>query len=259
MSPLAVSAKIIALRESLPSEAAAWVVPAGEMRVAREAPPLPTRIAGLDSLLGGGLARGKLVEIVGRRSSGRFAVALCSLASATGSGENAALVDLGGGLDPENAGAADIDLRRLLWIRPWTLQDAVYAAEVAIATGFSLVVADLGMAPVGRRVPEAAWVRLARSARAHSTALLVATPYPVAGTAADAAIHLGRDRALWSGRGASPRLLVGVASRSIVEKKRGERPGRAAETRFPMGDAIERPGAPAKLAGPSAGFRSATR
>jgi hypothetical protein len=237
MVSLALSAKIIALREALPPETAACVISAAEMRPYREPPPLPTWIEGLDRLLGGGLPRGKLIEIVGRRSSARFAVGLSSLASATARGENAAFVDLGDGLDPRNAAAANVDLGRVFWIRPQRIRDAIYAAEVVTAAGFPLVVVDLGVPPMGRRVPEAAWVRLARSARTHGAALLVTSPYPVAGTAADAGIRLERERAVWCGRGVSPRLLMDLAAKMTVEKKRAAKPGREAEARFAMGEA----------------------
>lgn len=246
------AARITALREALPPETAMSVVSAAELRRDRESPPLPTGVEGIDRLLAGGLARGKLVEIVGRRSSGRFSLGLSSLASATAGGENAALVDLGDGLDPQAAAAAGVDLRRVLWVRPRRLRDAVYAAEAVIAAGFPLVVADLGTPPVGPRVPDAAWVRLSRSARAHGTALLVASPYPVSGAAADAVVLLSRDRAVWTGKGASPRLLAGVAARGTIEKKRGEKPGRAAAARFAVGEAI--PGDGERTAGaPSPG------
>jgi len=237
-APLTLSDRIAALRETLPPETAAFVVPAADLRRDREAPPLPTGIGGLDRLLSGGLVRGKLVEVVGRRSSGRLSLALSALASATGGGEDAALIDLGDALDPQGAAAADVDLRRVLWVRPRRVRDAVYAAEAVIAAGFPLVVADLGVPPVGPRVPDAAWVRLSRSARSHGTALLVASPYPVAGAAADAVVLLSRDRAIWTGRGSSPRLLGGLGARWTVEKKRGEKPGRAADARFTAGDAV---------------------
>jgi len=237
-APLALSDRIAALRDALPPETAASVVAAAELRRDRETPPLPTGVDGIDRLLAGGLARGKLVEVVGRRSSGRFSLALSSLASATAGGENAVLVDLGDGLDPQAAAAAGVDLQRVLWVRPRRLRDAVYAAEAVIAAGFPLVVADLGTPPVGPRVPDAAWVRLSRSARSHGTALLVASPYPVSGAAADAVILLSRDRAVWSGKDASPRLLGGVAARGTIEKKRGEKPGRAAAARFAVEEAI---------------------
>src|SRR3954454_1117647 len=74
-------------------------------------------IAALDRLLGGGWPRAALCELVGRRSSGRTAILYAALARAIAAGEAAALVDVGGGLDPRRAFAAGIALRRLLWIR----------------------------------------------------------------------------------------------------------------------------------------------
>ena len=262
MVSLALSDRITALREGLPPETAARIVPAARLRAEREAPPLSTGIDALDRLLGGGLLRGKLVEIVGRRSCGRFAAVLSALGSATRGGENAALVDLGDALDPDGASAADVDLVRLLWVRPRDPKDAVYAAEVVIAAGFPFVAVDLGFPPIGRRIqgaadvrriPDAAWVRLARGARAHGAALLVASPHPVAGTAAEAVLRLERAHAGWTGGGRSLRLLTNVAGRFAVEKKRGEKPGRegSAEWTFPGAVAGERSGGDARASGPA--------
>jgi len=249
--PLALSARITALRATLPPDTAASILSAADLRRDRETPPLPSGVDGMDRLLAGGYARGKLVEVVGRRSSGRLSLALSALASATEGGENAALIDLGDGFDPQAAAAADVDLRRVLWMRPRRLRDAVYAAETVIAAGFPLVVAELGTPPVGR-VPDAVWVRLSRSARAHGTALLVATPYPVSGGAADVVVLLSRNRAIWMGSGASPKLLGGVAARAVLEKKRGEKPGRTAAARFTAAEAISDPvGTAASPGGPS--------
>ena len=236
--PLALSARITALRDALPPETAASILSAADLRRDREAPPLPTGIEEFDRLLAGGLARGKLVEVIGRRSSGRLSLALSALASATEAGENAALIDLGDAFDPQAAAAADVDLRRVLWVRPRRVRDAVYAAETVIAAGFPLVVAEFGTPPVGPRVPDAAWVRLARSARAHGTALLVASPCPMSGAAADAVVLLSRNRAIWKGQGASPRLLDGVAAHATLDKKRGEKPGRTGAARFTAREAI---------------------
>jgi hypothetical protein len=203
----------------------------------------------MDRLLAGGYARGKLIEVVGRRSSGRLSLALSALASATEGGENAALIDLGDGFDPQAAAAADVDLRRVLWVRPRRLRDAVYAAETVIAAGFPLVVAELGTPPFAR-VPDAAWVRLSRSARAHGAALLVATPYSVSGAAADAVVLLSRNRAHWKGSGASPKLLRGVAARAVLEKKRGEKPGRTAAADFTAAEAVSDAAATGTAASP---------
>ena len=76
-------------------------------------------------------------------------------------GEAAALIDLGDHFDPQLAAQNGVDLRRLLWVRPRTVKEAVMSAEMITATGFQLVIVDAGLHPIhGRRAPEAAWVRL---------------------------------------------------------------------------------------------------
>src|SRR5262245_44949025 len=101
---------------------------------------LATKVPALDRLLAGGLLRGALVEVTGRRSCGRFSIGISSLAAATSAGESAALVDLGGHLDPQSAEEAGVDLTRLLWVRPSKLKEAVASAEMLLAAGFQLVV-----------------------------------------------------------------------------------------------------------------------
>src|SRR5688500_13054303 len=60
---------------------------------------IPTTLHAIDTLLGGGLQRGKLVELVSRRASGRFSIVLSTLVAATTMGEAAALIDLGDHFD----------------------------------------------------------------------------------------------------------------------------------------------------------------
>jgi hypothetical protein len=188
--------------------------------------PIPTRVPALDRLLAGGLSRGGLVELSGRRSSGRFSIGISALAAATSCGEAAALVDLGGHLDPQAAEAAGVELARLLWVRPENLKDAVASAEMLIATGFPLVVVDLGLAPVrGQFVPDAAWVRLERAARSRGAALFVLAPYRVSGIAAGAVVTAGSARAIWKGTGRAPRLLDGLSARLTLEKDARARTG----------------------------------
>src|SRR5262245_29756039 len=64
---------------------------------------LATGVAPLDRLLAGGLPKGEMIELAGRRSSGRFSIGLSALASVTSTGEPATLVDLGEHLDPQAA------------------------------------------------------------------------------------------------------------------------------------------------------------
>ncbi|MGA7991657.1 MAG: hypothetical protein WCC53_09520, partial [Thermoanaerobaculia bacterium] len=156
---------------------------------------LPSRVPALDRLLGGGLPRGTLVEMSGHTSSGRFSIALSALAAATQSGEAAALVDPGDHFDPQGAADAGVDLPRLLWLRARGLKTAFVACETVLATGFALVVLDLGLARVSRRrFDDAVWLRLARRARFHDAALLVLSPYRVTGTAAHAVLTSGGAR-----------------------------------------------------------------
>ena len=183
--------------------------------------PLSTSIGSLDRILGAGLPRGELVEIVGRGSCGRFASLLAALRAVTGAGEVAALVDQGAQLDPQTAAEIGVDLERLLWLRPQNLNDSLAAAELLLHTGFPLVALDLGLPPVRGRAPLAAWLRLARGAATHGAVVLVGSPYRLSGCAAGAVITSGRGRGDWSGGGRVARLLNGLQSRFFLSKRIG--------------------------------------
>lgn len=218
------------LRESFAGTAAAGVTNATELlhaldRVQRTG-ILPTTLDPFDVLLGGGLPRGRMVELTGRRGAGRFSIAIAAIAAATSMGEAAALIDLGDHLDPQLAEADGVDLRRMLWVRPRTLKHAVMSVEMIAAAGFQLVILDAGLHPIrGRRVPDASWVRLARAAEAHGTTILISTPYPITGTASEAVIVAERSRMIWAGRGRSPRLLIGAGVDLRLEKHRHRKAG----------------------------------
>jgi hypothetical protein len=193
--------------------------------VASDLPPrreiqerLAAGVEPLDRLLSGGLPRG-LVELVGRRSSGRFSIGVAALASVTSAGEPAALLDPEENLDPQAAAAAGVDLELLLWVRPRRVKETLAAAEMLLAAGFPLVVADLGLsARGGRFVPDAAWIRLARASQAQGASLLLLTPDRMSGIAADAVLTADAPHPLWRGSGKSPRLLTGLSSRLTLQK-----------------------------------------
>jgi len=189
-------------------------------RETREA-PFPTGLASIDLLLGGGLARGRLTELVGRRSSGRLSVVLSALASATSCGEAAALVDRGSHLDPQAALAAGVRLERLLWARPRRVKEALAATEMLLAAGFPMVAVDLGLPPLTGSAPEAAWVRLARAAEVGRAVLVLSTPYRLSGFAAGAVVKMAEPRFAWEGEGRSPVLLTGTSSRLYLERDLG--------------------------------------
>lgn len=190
---------------------------------------LPCCIPAADRLLDGGLQRGEVVEVVGRRSSGRFSLVLSLLAAATRAGEAVALVDLGDQLDPQVAEAAGVALERLLWLRPQRLKEALGAAELLLQTDFVLVALDLGQPPVpGGRGVETFWVRLGRAARDHRGALLVSAPYRTSGAIAQAVLELRGAGVTWLGNGRAPRLLGGFAAQIERTRARGRLRGSAA-------------------------------
>ncbi|MCM2316918.1 MAG: hypothetical protein NDJ92_17355, partial [Thermoanaerobaculia bacterium] len=183
---------------------------------------MPTTVAAIDELLGGGLPRGSLVELSARRSAGRFSIVLSTLAAATSAGEAAALIDLGDHLDPQELDDAGAELSRVLWIRPKTTKEAVMSAELLVTTGFPLVVVDLGLRPRGAKVADASWIRLARLAETHATALLVSSPWPLCGTAAAVSLSIPDRRVSWHGTGGAPRLITAIAARITLLRSKGQ-------------------------------------
>lgn len=177
-------------------------------------------IAPVDRLLGGGIAQGQLIEVVGRASSGRFSLALGVLATVTARGEGGALVDLGDTLDPQNAVAFGLDPERLLWIRPTHLKPALQATEAIIGAGFPVIVLDLGIPPIpGGRGAETSWRRLARSLAGRPAILLVSSPYRVSGAAARTVLRLESERPHWSGdHRLSGALLERLTTRVELER-----------------------------------------
>jgi hypothetical protein len=177
---------VIRARGELGAELAAHLVPARRLEERRgfRGSGLPW----LDGILGGGWPRAALAELRGRRSSGRTSVLYASLARAIAAGETAALVDVGGALDPRAAAAAGIALPRLLWIRA-TAAQALKAADLVVAAGgFDLVAVDFG--DERPRAPSAAWIRLKHGAERQGTSIVVATPARAVGAFAAAAVEL---------------------------------------------------------------------
>src|SRR5262249_17845994 len=186
---------------------------------------VPTTLPAVDKLLDGGLPRGKMTELAG--FGARLSIASAAIASATSSGEAAALIDLGDCFDPQLGDSAGIDLHRMLWVRPMTMRQAAGAAEMLVTTGFQLVVLDAGLPPLRGRVPDASWVRLARAAEAHGSALVVSAPYPLTGTTSEAMLRASGAGGRWRDG-----LLSGVETTLRLEKHRRKRPGESARIEF---------------------------
>ena len=207
-----------------------------EKKLQAEAPPLrgeerglrpvPTGVASIDALLGGGLPRGQLSEVHGAVSSGRTGLLLALLARLTRAGALAALVDPLDRFDPSSAGAAGVALARLLWLRgprgegeeprAKTLAGATAAVATLVGSGlFELVVLDLAGASVRerRRLPATTWIRLQKAVEERPTALVLVADGHVAIGPGGVSLALERTRLEWSAPPGPGRLLTGLGAR----------------------------------------------
>jgi hypothetical protein len=188
------------------------------------APHLPTGIAALDAVLNGGLPRGRITELSGRRSAGRTGLACAVAARATRAGETIAWIDPEDALEPEAAAEAGVVLARTLWVRPRDVADALRAAEILLgAGGFGLAVLDLGQ-PAGRTT---AWPRLLHAAERTRSVLLVVAAEREVGAAATLALEVTGRRVRWSGGPGRLVLLDGIEARVAVVRNRLGRPAQA--------------------------------
>jgi RecA/RadA recombinase len=127
-------------------------------------------------------------EIVGPASSGRTSLALSLLATQSRAGEFAAVVDPCDVFDPTSAEAAGVDLSQILWVR---------ATE--------------------RRAWLSIWPRLARSAAASLTSLVVLGSERVAGTFSALTLELDPAHPHFSG---APLLFEGLQGRLRLVRNR---------------------------------------
>lgn len=152
-------------------------------RTARPTEGFPTGIASLDSLLGGGLARGELTEIVAEGpGSGSAQIIHAILARTRDDGRFFALVD---GSDSFDVDAPTPEaLARLLWVRCHNVEEALKATDLLLRDrNVPLVVLDLKLNPVQqlRKISSSAWHRFGRIVEHNTTTLLVITPFPLVG------------------------------------------------------------------------------
>ncbi len=182
------------------------------------APRLPSGITGVDALLGGGLPRGRISEVLGPLTSGKTSLLWVLLGAATRRGEVVAWVDLADALHPASVAAAGADLERVLWVRPPSLTDGLRCTELLLqAGGFSVVAFDLG-APLPHPLRSRAWPRLLHAAEQSHTALVVLAPQRVAGSCAVLSLGLRPRAPLWQ-RGAWW-LFDGVETTLLVERNK---------------------------------------
>ncbi len=216
-------------------------------------------IVSLDAILGGGIVRGRVSEIVGRPGLGRTSLAAAFAVIATRRGEVAAWIDSAGAFDPRSIAAAGVDLSRILWvgadaavparasaaspnrefasagsiaelraaIKP-VLAPALLAAEMVLsAGGFGLVVIDL--AGRARTLTLSAALRLARAAERSGAAVIVLAERRTCGTFAALSLVLSRARPFFSRTApGAPALFDGIRVEAYVARNKLGGSGQAA-------------------------------
>src|SRR5258707_8261293 len=181
-------------------------VPAALTLKIKQTPELfTTGVCEVDAVLGGGIPRGSITEVAGAASTGKTSFGLSALAAITQSGAACAWVDVSDALSPESAAAANIVLKRLLWLRmsaeckqgvtdkPWSrLEQALKSTDLLLqAGGFAAIVLDMSdvLPQHTMRIPLATWYRFRLAAEQARTALIFITQAPCASSCAALALH----------------------------------------------------------------------
>jgi len=120
---------------------------AAQMRVET----LSTGALTLDLALGGGLPKGRIIEIYGPESSGKTTLALHAVAAAQKAGGVAAFVDAEHALDPTYSAALGVDIDNLLVAQPDNGESALEIVDQLVrSTAVDIIVIDSVAALVPR-------------------------------------------------------------------------------------------------------------
>jgi recombination protein RecA len=112
---------------------------------------IPTGALSLDLALGGGIPKGRIIEIYGPESSGKTTLALHAVAEVQKTGGVAAFVDAEHALDPEYAKRIGVNLDTLLISQPDTGEQALEITETLVrSSAVDLVIVDSVAALVPR-------------------------------------------------------------------------------------------------------------
>lgn len=107
---------------------------------------------GLDIALGGGLPKGRIIEIYGPESSGKTTLALHAVAEVQKNGGTAAFVDAENALDPEYAAKIGVNTAKFLVSQPDNGEQALEIVETLVrSNAVELIVVD----SVAALVPQA--------------------------------------------------------------------------------------------------------
>jgi recombination protein RecA len=112
---------------------------------------IPTGSLSLDLALGGGIPKGRIIEIYGPESSGKTTLALHAVAGVQRNGGIAAFIDAEHALDPEYAARIGINLDDLLISQPDTGEQALEICETLVrSNAVDIVIIDSVAALVPR-------------------------------------------------------------------------------------------------------------
>lgn len=106
----------------------------------------------IDSILGGGFPRGRLIEIYGKEASGKTSIALNAVADVQRKGGNAVFIDMENALDPRYARQLGVDTDKLIASRPEDGEQAEMIMEMFIESGsVDIIVLDSVAAMVSQK------------------------------------------------------------------------------------------------------------
>jgi recombination protein RecA len=112
---------------------------------------IPTGAISLDLALGGGIPRGRIVEIYGPESSGKTTLTLHAIAECQRRGGTAAFIDAEHALDPVYAKRIGVDVENLLLSQPDNGEQALEITETLVrSNAVDLIVVDSVAALVPR-------------------------------------------------------------------------------------------------------------
>jgi recombination protein RecA len=112
---------------------------------------VPTGALGLDIALGGGLPKGRVVEIYGPESSGKTTLTLHAIAEVQKRGCTAAFIDAEHALDPAYAKRIGVDVENLLLSQPDNGEQALEITETLVrSNAVDIIVVDSVAALVPR-------------------------------------------------------------------------------------------------------------
>lgn len=123
----------------------------GEARASASVETIPTGSLSLDLALGGGLPKGRVVEIYGPESSGKTTLTLHAIAEVQKNGGTAAFIDAEHALDPSYAKRIGVNVEDLLLSQPDNGEQALEITETLVrSNAVDIIVVDSVAALVPR-------------------------------------------------------------------------------------------------------------